>query len=55
MGLVIMILGLAVFIGAHGFTTFLSSRAAPVPRLTNGEAAVRLGAPAWGAVVHIRN
>jgi uncharacterized membrane protein len=36
MGLAIMILGLAVFIGAHGFTTFRTSRAAAVARLGEG-------------------
>jgi uncharacterized membrane protein len=36
MGLAIMILGLAVFIGAHGFTTMRESRAAAVARLGEG-------------------
>jgi len=36
MGLAIMILGLAVFIGAHGFTTFRAPRAAAVARLGEG-------------------
>jgi len=36
MGLAIMILGLAVFIGAHAFTTLRASRAAVVARLGEG-------------------
>src|SRR5262245_66364934 len=36
MGLAIMILGLAVFIGAHGFTTARAQRAAAIGRLGEG-------------------
>jgi uncharacterized membrane protein len=36
MGLVIMILGLAVFLGAHAFVTFRAQRAAVVARLGEG-------------------
>jgi uncharacterized membrane protein len=36
MGLAIMILGLAVFIGAHGFTTLRASRATAIARLGEG-------------------
>ena len=36
MGLAIMIAGLAVFIGAHAFTTFRDQRAALIARLGEG-------------------